>query len=273
MKKKEEQGNKKRKIIIVTIFLIILLMSVGVVIYYSYKEWKTERDMQNLADWINEDVDVYSVDNNVPEETEEEKNNKALLQKLNELKTQNSDLIGWITIEDTNIDYPVVQTNNNDFYVRHDFSKNYNELGTIFLDMECSIDKPTANFLIYGHRTTTGQMFETLTNYKDENFYKEHKTFKFATLNEVSEYKVIAVFMSKIYYKHQNVFKFYFFKDAKNEKEFNNYINNIKQLSMYPIEDTATYGEQLITLTTCDYYTENGRFVVVAKKVNSYINE
>ena len=112
-----------------------------------------------------------------------------------------------------------------------------------------------------------------ITNYTDENFYKEHKTFKFATLNEVSEYKVIAVFMSKIYYKHQNVFKFYFFKDAQNEQEFNNYINNIKKLSMYPIEDTATYGEQLITLTTCDYYTENGRFVVVAKKVNSYINE
>lgn len=73
----------------------------------------------------------------------------------------------------------------------------------------------------------------------------------------------------EVYYKNQDVFKYYFFKDAKNETEFDNYIKNIKKLSMYKIEDTATYGDQLITLFTCDYHVEDGRFAVVAKKISN----
>lgn len=112
-----------------------------------------------------------------------------------------------------------------------------------------------------------GQMFETLTKYKDKNFYEEHKQFQFSTLEETATYQVIAVFQSQVFYKSQNVFKYYFFKDANNQEEFDNYINNIKKLSMYDIEETATYGDQLITLSTCDYYIEDGRFAVVAKKL------
>ncbi len=73
----------------------------------------------------------------------------------------------------------------------------------------------------------------------------------------------------EVYYKNQDVFKYYFFKDAKNETGFDNYIKNIKKLSMYKIEDTATYGDQLITLSTCDYHVEDGRFAVVAKKITN----
>ena len=136
------------------------------------------------------------------------------------------------------------------------------------MDKDCSIEKPTANFLIYGHRSEGEQMFETLTKYQQESFYKEHKTFEFSTLNEVSTYQIIAVFQSQVYYKDQDVFKYYFFKDAKNKTEFDNYIKNIKKLSMYNIEDTATYGDQLITLSTCDYHVEDGRFAVVAKRID-----
>ena len=257
--------NKKLRIILIILFLLIFISSIIYIIYDYYTRWKNEKDMKELANWLNETNIVENTEN--IEENEEEKNNKVLLKKLQELKKENSDLIGWLRLEDTNIDYPVVQTADNDYYVKHNFKKEYNELGTIFLDKDCSITKPTANFLIYGHRSKDGQMFETLTKYKEESFYKEHKTFKFSTLDEVSEYKIIAVFQSKVYYKNQDVFKFYFFKDAENENEFNNYIDNIKKLSMYEIEDTATYGDQLITLTTCDYYVEDGRFVVVAKKI------
>ena len=266
MKGKHETNrkiNKKLRILLITFFSIIFISSIGYMILHFYTQWINKKDMEELSNWINVNNTTENIENG-----EEDKNNKILLQKLQELKKENSDLIGWLKLEDTNIDYPVVQTTDNDYYVRRSFKKKYSQLGTIFLDMDCSVTKPTANFLIYGHRSNGGQMFETLTKYKEESFYKDHKTFKFATLDEVSEYKIIAVFQSKIYYKNQNVFKFYFFKDAKDEDEFNNYIENIKKLSMYEIEDTATYGDQLITLTTCDYYVENGRFVVVAKKIN-----
>lgn len=112
-----------------------------------------------------------------------------------------------------------------------------------------------------------GQMFETLTKYKKKDFYEKHKTFEFNTLEGTATYQIIAVFQSQVYYKNQNIFKYYFFKDAKNEEEFNTYIQNIKKLSMYDIKETATYGDQLITLSTCDYHVEDGRFAVVAKKI------
>ena len=258
---KDKDKNKRN--ILLLFFSVLLFFSLSYTIYHYYTIWKNDKDMKELANWVN--------DNNTIENTENQEiknKNEGIIEKLNKLKKENNDLIGWLKIEDTNIDYPVVQTNNNNYYVNHNFKKDYSELGTIFLDMDCSITKPTSNFLIYGHRNKSDQMFETLTKYKKEDFYKKHKTFEFSTLEEVGEYKIISVFQSQIYYKNQDVFKFYFFKDAKNEEEFNYYIKNIKKLSMYEIEDTAVYGEQLITLTTCDYHVEDGRFVVVAKKIN-----
>ena len=258
---KEKHRQKSTKMVLITIFAIILIGSAGYLIYHFYQQWSQKEDTDNIAS------DIENAIETAKDENGEEAAEKVMLEKLADLKKENNDIVGWIKIEDTNINYPVVQTDNNDYYINHNFKKKYNELGSIFLDKDCSIEKPTANFLIYGHRSEGKQMFETLTKYKKESFYKEHKTFEFSTLNEVGTYQVIAVFQSQVYYKNQDVFKYYFFKDAKNKTEFDNYINNIKKLSMYKIEDTATYGEQLITLSTCDYHVEDGRFAVVAKKV------
>ena len=111
-------------------------------------------------------------------------------------------------------------------------------------------------------------MFEDLVNYKKEEFYKQHPIIKFTTPTEDSEYEIIAVFLSRIYYKSEkNVFRYYYFINAENEEEYNEYITNSKKASLYDTGKTAEYGEQLLTLSTCEYSQEDGRLAVVAKKV------
>lgn len=110
-------------------------------------------------------------------------------------------------------------------------------------------------------------MFEDLIKYSEESFYKEHPTIRFTTTAEDATYEIISIFYSRVYYKDEkDVFRYYYFVDAQNEEEFNNYVENCKKVSIYDIEKTATYGDQLLTLSTCEYSRENGRFAVVAKR-------
>lgn len=111
-------------------------------------------------------------------------------------------------------------------------------------------------------------MFEDLMKYTDEEFYKEHTKIRFTTATEDTEYEIISVFKSRVYYKDEkNVFRYYYFVNAETEEEYNNYVSSAKEVSIYDTGVTAEYGEQLLTLSTCEYSQEDGRFVVVAKKV------
>ena len=112
-------------------------------------------------------------------------------------------------------------------------------------------------------------MFVDLMNYEDEEYYNTHKTIRFTTAEEDAEYEIIAVFKSRVYYKSEtDVFRYYFFVDAQTEEEFDEYVNNAKKASIYKNDIEAEYGDQLLTLSTCDYSQEDGRFVVVARKIN-----
>ena len=111
-------------------------------------------------------------------------------------------------------------------------------------------------------------MFVNLINYKDEDYYKTHKTIRFTTNQEDAEYEIISVFLSRVYYKSEtDVFRYYYFINAENEQEFNDYVENSKKASLYNIEATATYGDQLMTLSTCEFSQEDGRLAVVARKI------
>lgn len=109
--------------------------------------------------------------------------------------------------------------------------------------------------------------FVGLINYKDEEYYKTHKTIRFTTNEEDAEYEIISVFLSRVYYKSEtNVFRYYQFVNAENEQEFNEYVQNSKKASLYDIQATAEYGDQLMTLSTCEFSQEDGRLAVVARK-------
>lgn len=255
MKKgKHRKSNKK---IILIIILIISLLYIAYWIYSDYKDLKTNKNLQDSISKIEEQNNV-----DISPKAQE-------IIQLEEFNKQNSDIIGWLKIEDTNIDYPVLQTDNNDFYLTHNYLKEYSKSGSLFLDKDFNLSKPSSNYLIYGHRNTNGLMFEDLLKYTNEDFYNTHKIIQFTTLEQNSKYEILAIFYSRVYYKSEkNVFRYYYFVNANNEEEYSNFINNCKKYSIYDTGVTATYGEQLLTLSTCEYSREDGRFAVVAKKIN-----
>ena len=145
------------------------------------------------------------------------------------------------------------------------------ERGTPFLDAWCGIkdkNKLSDNFLIYSHNYKDGTMFGSLdNNYKDKLYWEKYPTIKFETMyDDMAEYEIFAAFYSKRYNVGDRVFKYYKFKDAANEEEFNDFVNNVKRLSLYDTKITPKYGEQLLTLSTCSYHIRGGRFAVVARR-------
>ena len=253
-----EQKKKKLKIKskakLFRVFLILaLIISVSILII---------KLSHNNTDPLIEEIQK---DNSEPQENIETERMK----KLKELQKVNSDIVGWIEIEDSKINYPVLQTTDNDFYVRRNYKKEYSVEGSIFLDKDYNWDLPSTNLLIYGHNNRgSSEMFVDLMNYKEEEYYNTHKTIRFTTNKEDAEYEIIAVFLSRVYYKSEkDVFRYYYFIDAENEQEYNEYVQNSKEASLYDIEATAEYGDQLLTLSTCEFSQEDGRLAVVAKKI------
>ena len=290
MKKINKKKILNRVIYFILILLIILSSAYIVKSFASKIEATKEKDLLNsvTVDEVmgNEEENISNSetnDQNVGEKSKEDTNKeKTYKQETNQAKQQDSlkriaqikklkeeykNIIGWIEIKDTNISYPVVQGEDNEFYLTHDYKGDKAERGAIFLDSNYDWNISGNNFMIYGHYMLNDEMFTDLTKYVKEDFYKEHPIIRFTTESEDAEYDIIAVFRSRVYNKSdKNVFKYYHFINSKSEKEYNNFIKNIKEASLYEIEETAKYGDQLITLTTCSYHTEDGRFVVVGRK-------
>lgn len=190
-----------------------------------------------------------------------------ILSEYEDVYNKNKKLIGWIEIDDTIINYPVMQTVNNEYYLDHNFNQEEDKNGCIFMDCQCDVVKGCDNIILYGHHMKSGKMFGTLNKYSQKSYYDEHPTILFDTIYEKGEYQIMYVFRSKVYSEEDVNFKYYQFINAGSEKEFNSYINEMAALSLYDTGVTAAYGDKLLTLSTCDYQETKGRFVVVAKKV------
>ncbi len=184
---------------------------------------------------------------------------------------QNSDFIGWISIEDTKINYPVMQTpGNKDFYLKHAFDKSYSEYGVPYMQENCKLGL-SDNCVIYGHHMQDGSMFADLCKYESEDFYKEHKTIHFDTLAGFGEYEIVCVFKTAAY--AADGFKYYHFVDAADAAEFNSFLFACQSLALYDTGVSAEYGDKLITLSTCEYSRSNGRMVIVARLVQPAADE
>lgn len=261
--------NKNRKLLIIIIYILIIISLITAITYLliCYHNLSITLKQSNLLNEISIDKNIIAQNEVSPDNDTNIVQKSERIIQVEELQKINPDIIGWIEIENTNINYPVLQGTDNSFYLNHDYQKEKNKNGAIFLDANYIWNPPSSNLLIYGHNNQNGTMFEDLLKYKNEKFYQEHPLIRFTTNTEDSYYEIISVFNSKVYYKSQNdVFKYYYFINANDENEFNEYIKNVKQASLYDTGKTAQYGEQLMTLSTCSYHTKDGRFVVVAKK-------
>ena len=181
----------------------------------------------------------------------------------------NSDLFGWIEIEDTKLNYPVMHTpEDSEYYLHRAFDGSSSNSGVPFLDGRCC--EGCVNYLVYGHHMKNGTMFAAITSYAKEDFWKEHPIIRFDTLYETAAYEVIAAFYSKAYSADEtDVFCYYEYAELSNSAVFEEYIKQVKEAAIYNTGLDAEYGDQLLTLSTCEYHTEDGRFVVVARKVQT----
>ena len=261
---RKEKPMKNYKSIICVVAAVCLLGTAafcGFRIYHYY----AEVDEQTEAfEEIAEMVEQAPTDETVPDDAPVSEG-EDVLAKYQELYLQNEDMVGWISIAGTTINYPVMQSRNNpNFYLKHNFEKEYSDLGTPYVQENCDIAE-SDNLVIYGHHIKGGKMFGALEDYKSKSFYEEHKNIQFDTLTEQAEYEIVAVFKTVAY--SSEGFRYYDFVDAENEEDFNSYIGKCKELALYDTGVTAGYGDRLITLSTCEYSAQNGRLVVVAKKV------
>lgn len=259
MKKGKHFNGKftNKKVIILLIALIISTL----ILVYKFKGNNLINESKAYRDIAKDNSNVIiDADSNIKTER---------MTKLEELQKENSDIVGWLEIENSNINYPLLQGTDNNFYMTHNYKKEKSKNGALFLDKDYDWSLPSTNLLIYGHNNRgSNTMFTSLINYKEEKYYKEHKKIRLTTNQEDAEYEIISVFLSRVYYKSEtNVFRYYYFINAENEQEFNEYVQNSKEASLYNIDATAEYGDQLLTLSTCEFSQEDGRLAIVAKKL------
>jgi sortase B len=274
MVEEELKKREKNRRLIILLCSVVALGCIGYLAAYNfyiqrtnatYEQWSSLKEQGAAASTANQDeaskevvINYDSTEKEVPEVLEEYKN----------LLNKNQKLIGWVKIDDTNIDYPVMQTTDNEYYLEHNLNQEYDKNGSIFMDKDCDVLKPSTNLILYGHHMKSGQMFGELDKYQNKSYAEKHPYISFDTIYEHGTYQVMYVFRSKVYSEEDVNFKYYQFIDALSETEFDSNMQEMAAMSLYDTGVTAQYGDRLLTLSTCDYQEKNGRFVVVAKKID-----
>ena len=252
-----------RKIInIILVAIIIVCLSIIGYKYYNYnKDDKLNSEIQDLQPVINEASDS---ENNSSGENDGQDQSKDgdYVNSANEeqLKSINSDYKMWIQIENTNINYPVVQGSDNDYYLKHNFRKESNISGTVFVESANDIDNDK-NIILYGHNMRNGTMFNNITNYKEESFFNEDNKISIIMNNTLYEYEVFSVYV-------KNVSEVNLAIGFASEDEFINYAYNEAEESLYKKDVDFSAEDNLITLVTCSYEFTDARTIVVARRCN-----
>lgn len=247
-----------RKIILI-ICIIVFLGAAGTLLNYFLTGMREQQALEDLANMKTAREDM-------------ETDKGTIIGKYVDLYLKNGDIIGWIQIEDTKINYPVMWTPNDpEYYLRRNFDKKHASSGTPFMDASSDIFVPTSNFFIYGHNMKNGTMFHDLLEFDDEEFYEGHKTFKFDTIYKGGQgtYEIVAAGYSRIYPQESREFKYYQYAGITSREEFNEFVDGVKRLSLYDTGVEPEYGDQLVTLSTCTNDDEDGRFFVVGRRTDA----
>lgn len=277
-KKRKKLVRKITYFALLAVFIGVFIFSAVYIVNYmvdSHQNSSSYNDLANRVNALKNNNNSGSSDSTLPSNQgsmsnggeEGNADESKILEEYRELYALNNDLVGWITVPDTKIDYPVMQSpNKTDYYLNHNFYGKYSSFGCIYARESCDVFTPCDNIVLYGHHMKDGSMFAGLDNYKKKSFWEEHQYFTFDTLYEHHTYQVIAVFKTSA--NKGKGFSYHLFNTANSEEEFNEFIKTVHSLQMYKTGVTAEYGDMLLTLSTCEYTLDNGRFVVVAKRVS-----
>ena len=254
----------------------------------SAQEMKRLQDMQNMTGhyieeeaFLEQPADSDAAQNENPDDTtdgqeqadasDEPKQLPDILPEYEEIYAENNDLVGWLQIDGTVINYPVLQSDseeNSQFYLTHSFAKKKDKNGSLFMDYRNDFVDRDTNIIIYGHNMKSGAMFGSLKKYLDKGYLEKHSKIRFDTIYERGTYEVIGAFLSEVSYQDEYAFRYYNFLNANNESEFEAFCVNVMQLDALKKGTLdAKYGDQLLTLSTCSSYTDEGRMFIIAKRI------
>lgn len=228
---------------------LIIILCIGTIFVFGFKIGVTLRDYGKADKVYSELREMNNNNNKITKEENENTNNE-----IKDLSDINSDYKFWINVEGTNIDYPVVQGNDNDFYLNHDFNKNYLSAGSIFLDYRNNFETDY-NTIIYGHHMKNATMFGQMEKFKDKNFFDNNKTITITTKDTTYEYEIFAIGVYDADFGYNKT-------DIKGKKEFNDFLNKITDKAMYT--RNININNKIITLSTCSYEYDNARTVIFA---------
>ena len=254
-----------RKIVVIAAFCVFLA-ALGLLFYnmifLSIKNTQLNGEIQRIAH------------RTVSEEEEDHAPDVEEGIDWDELQSINPEIVGWIYINDTKIDYPVLWHKGDDmysqYYLNHNYRGDWDSYGTIFLDYRCLSGTDSKNVVMHGHHMNDGSMFGNLMNYAgmsgNLDFYEEAPVVEFDTPKANGKYKIISIYKTNTL-SSQGEFFNYLRADFQNEKDFMNYVYNVRIRSLINCPVTVNEDDELITLSTCSYEFTNFRTVVVARRV------
>ena len=287
--------SKKRLLEIAEVLLIVILCASFAYIFVNkVLDIRSERSLKKLQDSvhavrnIDRGITIHRDKDDPEEEPDEgtagisgdqsESNETTLLTDRDidysavaavykDIHDENNDFAGWLLIDGTTIDYPVMQGPDNEFYLSHNLQKTYDKYGMLVLDVKSDRSKSSPHLIIYGHNVHNGDLFGELINYKDEKYYEYHPEIIFDDVLESSTYRIFAVLRTSVEeaQESEKLFTTYFYED---EDSFKDMLSWVKERALYDMDYEPSYGDEIISLVTCEYTKENGRFVVMAAKVN-----
>lgn len=254
-------------ILLIIVLALAFLLSLGYLIVYHNRSNNNANLYEDLAQQVEEVRQTQSADQNETiTVTQPETGQEVLiLPEYAPIYEKNNDTVGWIRIDGTNLDYPVVQRKDEkDYYLKRNFEGQASDYGAIYVQETCDL-LTSDNVVIYGHNMKDGSMFAALHGYKDKDFFEAHPIIQFDTLTQRRTYQIVSVFLISSVADHP--FKYHQFIRAADKLEFDTFMLNCRTYQLYDTGVDAQYGDKLITLSTCEYSNLNGRLVVVAKLV------
>lgn len=247
------------KKILILILTLLFVFSIGQIIKTTYDYRNSQQVYESLQNEFVETQGIEDTEPDMPIQPIETVETAPITIDFDALLKKNDDIVGWIYCQDTPINYPIVQANNNDYYLRRDLTEKYLVSGTVFVDYRNGAIGEDSNYIVYGHNMKDGTMFSSLAKYKEQSYYDEHPVLYYLT--PAANYKIelyagIVVRRDAIIYAPN-----------PDEEEFADFLHRANTNSTFDSDIEIGENDTLITLSTCSYEYNNARYIIIGKLV------
>lgn len=247
------------KKLIILILALLLMFSIGQIIKTTYDYRNSQQVYESLQNEFVEMQGIEDTEPDMPIQPIETVETAPITVDFNSLLEKNSDIVGWIYCQDTPINYPVVQAENNDYYLRRDLNEKYLVGGTVFVDYRNGAVGEDRNYIVYGHNMKDGTMFSSLTKYKEQSYYDEHLVLYYLT--PTVNYK-IELYAGSVVRRDAIIYA-----PNPDKEEFAEFLNKAKMNSTFDSNVVINENDTLITLSTCSYEYNNARYIIIGKLI------